>query len=375
MALVSSGLGHVARGVEVWMTELARHLPTSVERELWSGGKALKIPGSVCRTVKTMSRDAKLQSAFSWHRRYINEQLSALPRTLLLLRRHKPDLIYCGDPVLAWHLKGTQAMHKTRVVFMNGMRLAPNWAKAFDGVQLIAPTYLEEARAELGENGSEHFFVSPHFVDAQAFRPPTKAERSAARKALSLPDGAFVVLNVGPVGTVSGKRLEWLAKEVSQATPDAILLSAGADEEGAAQVHSSAKAELGARFRPLGPVSREDMQQIYHAADAYALAALAEPFSIAVLEAMACGLPVVHHPFAVTSWITRSGGLAASMESPGQAAWMLKMLATDPTMRPDVGANARREVEMRFIPEVVCAQLADELEAVVKRPLRSRSRK
>ncbi len=339
--------------------------------ELWAGGVPPDVHGRVTRTLRAMSRDAVMQRPFNWHRRYINEQLSALPRAILLLRQHKPGLVYCGDPVLAWHLKGTQRLHGTRVVFMNGMRLAPGWARAFDGVQLIAPHYREEAVRELGEQHVGRFFVSPHFADVNRFQPPTPGQRAAARKSLGLGEDAFVVLNIGPVGTVSGKRLDWLAREVAAIGADTVLLSVGGDEEGSEQVHDEAGRALGKRFMPMGGQPRDAMIKHLHAADVYALAALEEPFSIAILEAMACGLPVVHHPFPVTRWITGTGGCGVSMETHGEAAARLAQLASDPERRSRMGRCARLEVETRFSAPVVCEQLVRELTRIAQMPLQA----
>lgn len=366
VALISSGLGFVTRGIETWMTELARHLPVTLNVELWSGGRPPDIPHRKTRTLLAVSRDSMAQCAFNWHRRYLNEQLSCLPRALLLLRRERTAIAYCGDPALAWHLKGTQRLHGARVVFMNGMRLAPNWAKHFDAVQLIAPSNLDEAKRALGEANTGQFFVSPHFVDTEDFRPPGAGERARARAELELPEDAFVVLNVGPVGTVSGKRLEWLAREVAPCGSQAVLMSVGGDEEGAETVHTLAREALGARFRPLGSQPRERMKTFYHAADAYALAALEEPFSLAVLEAMACGLPVVHHPFAVTSWITGPAGVAVSMTDTGAATSALKRLQTELPWRSGRGAQGREQAVQRFSAPVVSAQLARELIRVAR---------
>lgn len=366
VALISSGLGFVARGIETWMTELAVHLPDSLEVELWSGGTPPAVPRRATRALRAVKRDAALLRPFSWHRRYTIEQLSALPRAIQLLRRADMDVAYCGDPVLSWHLKRFQRLHAAKVVFMNGMRLSPHWARAFDGVQLLAPAYLAEARRQLGEAACGHFFVTPHFVDTGRFQPADAAQRAAARKALQLPPEAFVVLNVGPVGTVSGKRLDWLAAEAAAASERTVLLSVGGDEEGAARVHALAKAALGARFQPLGPQPRDRMKLFYHAADVYALAALAEPFSIALLEALACGLPVVHHAFEVTSWITASAGLAVSMTEQGAAAAALRELANQPGRRAQLGATARAGAVDRFSAPVVCEQLAAELAAIAR---------
>ncbi len=367
IALLSSGLGIVRRGIEVWMEDLAHWMPKDVEVELWCGGPAPRSPGRISRTVRAWSRDSRWLSRLTWHRRYHLEQLSALPGTLFHARRRGIDLIYCGDPALAWQLKKRQSWHGARVVFMNGMRLSPRWACHFDGVHLLAPPYLQEARSEVGEDAARRFFAVPHCVSGEVFRPATDEERRAARRAWGIPDEAFVVLTVGPVGSVSGKRLEWLAGEVAALGEGAVLVSAGVEEDGADEVRAKSRGALGNRFLPLGPVERRNMGALYHASDVYSLGSLAEPFSIAILEALASGLPVVHHPDTVMQWQTGAGGRAASMTVPGEAARALRALRDDAELRRATCHGARSLALDRYSPTVVCRALADELVRVLAR--------
>lgn len=368
--LLSSGLGFIARGIETWMVELARHLPAEVGVELWSGGTPPPLQGRDARRLHGVSRNVFWLRPLSWHHRYRIEQLSILAQAIVRLRRHQPDLVYCGDPVLSWHLKRFRPLHRTKVVFMNGMRLSANWAKDFDGVHLLAPPYLESARRELaGQKNVERFFAVPHFVDLERFAPPTPQLRASARQRLALKEDDFVVLTVGPVGQVSHKRLEWLAQEVAAADACAILLSAGMEEDGAATVRAQARKALGNRFRFLGRVERAAMPELYHAADLYSLASLAEPFSIAILEALASGLPVVHHSDAVMQWQTGPGGVAVSMTEIGAAARALHRIREELTWRRELGAAARKLAEDRYAPAHVSRQLVEALLKICGRDL------
>ena len=51
VALISSGLGCTARGIETWMVELAAHLPDDIFVELWSGGP---VPSATARAAHSL---------------------------------------------------------------------------------------------------------------------------------------------------------------------------------------------------------------------------------------------------------------------------------------------------------------------------------
>lgn len=362
LILLSSGLGNVSRGIEMWMVEVAQHLrDPGIDIELWSGGRAVEGTGCPSRSLHALSRDSTLIRSLSWHRRYAWEQISMLPATIGLLRSAKADVAYCGDPVLSWHLKRSRAIHGARIVFMNGMRLGPTWWRNFDGVHLLAPGYLEQAHREIGETFAGHVFAVPHFVDIERFRPASREEKLAARARFKLPPDAFAVLTIGPLGNVSGKRLEHLAGEVAQLPKECILVSAGVDEDGADAVRAECKRLLGDRIRLLGRVDRQLMPELFRAADVYSLGSLAEPFSIAILEALGSGLPVVHHRDEVMTWQSGQGGVVVDMTETGSAASAIQRIFSDRSAYEGRSREARILAEQRYAAPSVCRQLAAEL--------------
>lgn len=362
LVLLSSGLGYINRGIEVWMHEVAQHyrIP-GWEVELWSGGPAQR-SSFPWRSLHGLSRDSRLLGGRSWARRYTLEQLTVLPSAIFNLRRHRASVVYCGDPVLSWHLKRSRNWHRAAVVFMNGMRLSHSWARTFNGIHLLAPQYLEEARQELAGKTTGHFFAVPHFVDTSRFVPPTPEQRRSARSRFGLPQDAFLVLTLGPVGTVSGKRLDFLAAEVARAGGNTMLVSAGADEDGASQVRQSVLAALGDRVRLLGRVERDHIPLLMQAADLYSLAALAEPFGIAIIEALSTGLPVLHHHDPVTTWVSGTGGIPVSMTTPGEAADRIRFCSAHPASFSALSTAARQYATASYSPTAVCHALARELE-------------
>jgi glycosyltransferase involved in cell wall biosynthesis len=243
------------------------------------------------------------------------------------------------------------------------MRLSPHWAARFDGVHLLAPTYLAEARQAV-PSAADRFFAVPHFADPERFRPATPDEKQQARLDFQLPPDDFLILTVGPIGTVSGKRLDALAQEVAALGPGTRLVSAGGDEDGADRVRTAVRAALGDRVLFLGPVPRDRMPMLYRAADVYSLGSLAEPFSIAILEALASGLPVVHHHEPTMTWQTGAGGLPVAMDTPGEAAEVFRQLRDDAARRDRIAQSARTLALNRYTPTAVAQQLVQQLERI-----------
>ncbi len=290
--------------------------------------------------------------------------MSAVLPAILKLRLGRLDLAFCGDPSLAWNLKRFRKFHGAKVVFSDGMRLSQRWLQDYDGIQLLAPPYLEEAARVVRPERLSRFFVIPYFVEVDRFRPPEKGEKEALRAELGLPADACVAMTVGPVGRVSDKRLEHVAVEVAAAGPRWHLVSAGGDEDGADAVRQVVRSALGDRVRFLGAVPRSRLESLYRAADCYILGALAEPFSIAILEAISSGLPVVHHPDPITCWVAGTGGLPVSMETRGAAADAMKRLIEEPGLRERLGAEGRALALRRNHPDIVTDALAARLRGI-----------
>lgn len=152
IVFLSSGLGHVRRGVEIWMLELSRHWPSPECLELWTGGADGCTTPARWVPLRSRNRDAAAWRHLDWSTRYRQEQFSTLWACLRRLPRLRGKVVYCGDPVLSVHLHRWSRAVGFHLVFMNGMRLSPEWASRFHGVHLLTPAYLEEARTTLSSS-------------------------------------------------------------------------------------------------------------------------------------------------------------------------------------------------------------------------------
>ncbi|MCP1439011.1 UDP-glucose:(heptosyl)LPS alpha-1,3-glucosyltransferase [Erwinia persicina] len=133
----------------------------------------------------------------------------------------------------------------------------------------------------------EKFAVIYNAIDAQRFQPATPAERQQSRASLRLPAEAKVFIYVG-----SGFERKGLRASISAlAATEAHLLVVGQDKQQARYL-SHARA-LGCEKRVHFVGVQHNVIPYYHAADALILPTLYDPFPNVILEAMACGLPVI----------------------------------------------------------------------------------
>jgi glycosyltransferase involved in cell wall biosynthesis len=126
--------------------------------------------------------------------------------------------------------------------------------------------------------------VIPPGIDTTVFKPQEKA---LCRKLLNLPANAFVIVTGGASLTDENKNVPWLLEQLS-ALPDldgVIILAFG---EGTVPVPSG----LNVRFTG-GIRERRDLARLLAAADVFVSASLMETYGLTLVEAMACGTPVV----------------------------------------------------------------------------------
>ena len=109
----------------------------------------------------------------------------------------------------------------------------------------------------------------------------------------------------------------------------------------------------GSRVVFAGEVKQEDRAAYLHAADVFVLASTmrAEAFGIAMLQAMACGTPVVSTELGTgTSWLNVDGetGLVVPPNDAAALAAALRSLLGDPPRARDMGQAAMRRVSEKF---------------------------
>lgn len=126
--------------------------------------------------------------------------------------------------------------------------------------------------------------VIPRGIDTTVFKPQ---DRDLCRKQLELPADAFIIITGGASLTDANKNMPWLFEQLSRLPDlgDVIVLAFG---EGAMRVPD----RLNVRFTG-GIHERHDLARLFAAADVFVSASLMETYGLTLVEAIACGTPVV----------------------------------------------------------------------------------
>ncbi|MDA2805220.1 glycosyltransferase [Nocardiopsis suaedae] len=179
-------------------------------------------------------------------------------------------------------------------------------------------------------------------IDLRRFHPPGDgAPRADLRERLGIPDRPTFAF----VGRLDEeKRIVDLVRAVRRTTVDgAQLVLAGTGAQRGALERLAEEEGVADRVRFLGFVPHGDLPLVYRAADVFAIAGIAELQSIATLEAMASGLPVVAAEAMALPHLVEQGrnGYLYEPGSPDDLAKYLSAILASPEERSRMGAESR----------------------------------
>jgi glycosyltransferase involved in cell wall biosynthesis len=185
--------------------------------------------------------------------------------------------------------------------------------------------------------------VIPCGYDESRFFPPTRQERDRCRGALGLSSDELALVYAGkllPVRDV-GSAVEALSI-LRRRGRSVRLLVAGRGPELDALMRKARELEVEARVSFLGLLPWRQLRDLYWAGDVFVFPSLREIFGLVLLEAMACGLPIVSTPVpAAEDTIDdgRNGYLVPPADSAAMAAAVERVLAD-----PGLAASMREAV-------------------------------
>ncbi len=373
IAIASSGLGHVTRGVEGWAEEIAYGLSSrGIETALYKGGGEPR--SEIEATIKCLQRDSNMNKrvlsympSFAWRvgfgSSYQAEETTFALNLLPRLMQGKVDILHLKDPWLALilHRLYKIGLIKTRIILAHGTEEPYAFIRKFDFVQHLAPHHLAEAR-QSGVNGRGQFVI-PNFVDIEKFKPGCQD----LRKELNIPKDAFVVLSVAAIKR-SHKRIDYLLKEMealkNQYGNKVYLIIAGSQTEETADLMKVGERLLDKQVIFLLNRPKETMPAVYVTADIFVLCSLKEMMPNALLEALASGMPAICHNYPVHKWIIGDGGKCIDMTKEGSLAKTVEKYF-DKNYRINAGRKAREQAVNNFSKEKIINQTIEMYEAVL----------
>jgi glycosyltransferase involved in cell wall biosynthesis len=299
------------------------------------------------RICTTRGFDADfVRSSFSEKKMYVagNSDLKLqfpLFRLARIMRQYRPHIV---------HSRNWGAMEAVAAAKLAGVPVVVHSEHGYE-VDMFAglPMRRRLFRRAAYAKADAIFAVTRELRDFHSRQAWIRPERMGAmRKELGLPEKSFVVGAVGRLVPIKDHRtLLRAAALVSAAGVDVrvLLVGSGPEREG---LQSQATGPLEGRVCFAGDSSR--VPDMLNAMDVFVLPSLNEGMSNTLLEAMACGLPVL---------ATNVGGNPEIIENdvngclftPGDAEWLadkLKLLARDPNLIHQLGTAARNRAIESF---------------------------
>lgn len=132
-------------------------------------------------------------------------------------------------------------------------------------------------------------------------------------------------------------------------------------DENARRVELLAKeAGVNDRVHLVGPVERKELPRLLRSADVFVSAASYDPYGGAVLEAMACGLPVVATATGATpgAVLHRTSGVLMRFGRPDEVARSVRAVLNTPTMSTAYGIAAVDRARSRFTWQRIAVETA-----------------
>jgi alpha-1,3-rhamnosyl/mannosyltransferase len=229
-----------------------------------------------------------------------------------------------------------QSSTRAKLFFRSAMRLA---LRAAQRVIVIS----ESTRTDL----LAHFPVSPDRITAiplaadPAFQPQSATAIAEVRKRYGLPLGYTLYVGSNkPHKNLAGLVDAWAQVTAAPTTAAQTLAVAGAWERQYDPVRErAAGTSAEGRIRWLGPVAEADLPALYGGARLFVFPSLYEGFGLPVLEAMACGTPVICSESSSLPEVAGNAARRVDTRRPAVLADAIQAVLTNPALQDEMRAK------------------------------------
>jgi glycosyltransferase involved in cell wall biosynthesis len=200
----------------------------------------------------------------------------------------------------------------------------PRTARAADAIIINSESLRSEIKHFLDVDDRKLKLI-PEAVDHGIFRPgDARAARAHVSSHGVIKPFVLFVSSLWPYKNCDGLLRAWAIARPELGDRQLAIVGPGRDETYVAQLHSLAdELGIGADVVFVGGVPLEETVRFYQAADVFVYPSLNETFGLPILEAMACGCPVVTSD---TSAMPETAGGAAVLCDPADPASMARAI-------------------------------------------------
>ncbi len=235
-----------------------------------------------------------------------------------------------------------------------------------DTTRVVAASRMEASQYESLKVGGNKIEIVPFGIDLSEF--DNLPERGEFRRKYGLGNDQRIILYLGRIHEIKG--LDLLVKaftDLSQSLNNVKLVIVGPDDGYLPSLKKLiADLEISDKVLFTGPLYGQEKLKAYIDADVYVLSSFYEDFGITILEACACGTPViVTDRCGIADVIDGQAGLVVPYDKEQLQHALLHMLDDD-KMRLRFGEKGKLLVREKFNWEKIAEQIEDLYERVLK---------
>lgn len=229
----------------------------------------------------------------------------------------KPSIIYVYEAPIYQYLVfiKSKLRLKYKLIHFSGGQIVNQLPDKDAIIHHVTPYFIEKA-ISLGFAPTKQILL-PHFIGLHkqvSFLEPDEIKNF--KSSSGIPLNRRILISVGNID-YSVKRMDYIIKELEYLKNEYFLILLGQFSDETEYILNLAKNKLGENNFLIKTVPREEINYYYQASDIFVLASLMEGFGLVYLEALANGLPVIAHDFAVSRYVLKNQGIYLDLSQYG----------------------------------------------------------